>query len=317
MEIFRSLAEARGRVGPCAITIGNFDGTHLAHQALFRETVSLAGLRGWNSALLTFDPHPATIVAPARVPKRLSTYEERLKIMAACGLQKAIILPFTQEFAAQAPDAFIRDVLCAAFDARAIVVGDNFRFGHKQAGNIHLLADLGIELGFSTHIEPARHWRHRTVSSTAVRQSISAGQVGLAARFLGRFYELTGPVVPGHGVGSKQTVPTLNLDPETEVLPLQGVYVSRTRDLDDGRHWDSITNVGMRPTFGGDRLTIETFLLTPFDGHTPARIAVGLLRRVRDERTFDSPEALKAQIFRDVARAQAYHRRLNKWVRPL
>jgi len=231
-------------------------------------------------------------------------------VMSDCGIERVLILPFDAALAAVAPDAFVREILVGALGAKAVIVGDNFRFGHKHAGNIHLLADLGRELGFATHIEPAIRFRGVVVSSTEVRNAITSGRVGFAGRLLGRPYALAGSVVSGHGIGAKQTVPTLNLAAENEVLPMAGVYITRTRDLDGERSWNSITNIGMRPTFEGDALTIETFLLSPFDGSTPARIAVEVLRRVRDERKFESPEALKAQIFRDVARANAYHRRV-------
>jgi riboflavin kinase/FMN adenylyltransferase len=310
MQVFRSLDEARGRFGPCAVTIGNFDGTHIGHQELFREVALLANVHRWVAAVLTFDPHPAKIVAPERAPKRLSTHEERVETMRACGVGRVLILPFDAALAAVAPDAFVREILTGALGTKAVVVGDNFRFGHKHAGNIHLLADLGRELGFATHIEPAIRFRGKVVSSTEVRNAITSGRVGFAGRLLGRPYSLSGRVVSGHGIGSKQTVPTLNLAAENEVLPMAGVYVTRTRDLDNERRWNSITNIGTRPTFDGDALTIETFLLTPFDGVAPQRIAVEILRRVREERKFESPEALKAQIFRDVARANAYHRRV-------
>lgn len=310
MQVFRSLDEARGRFGPCAVTIGNFDGTHIGHQELFREVTLLANVHRWAPAVLTFDPHPARIVAPERAPKRLSTHEERVAVMRECGIDRVLILPFDAALSAVKPDAFVREILAGALGTKAVVVGDNFRFGHKHAGNIHLLADLGREFGFATHIEPAIRFRGVVVSSTEVRNAITSGRAGFAARLLGRPYALSGSVVSGHGIGSKQTVPTLNLAAENEVLPASGVYITRTRDLDSERRWNSITNIGMRPTFGGDALTIETFLLSPFDGATPARIAVEVLRRVREERKFESPEALKAQIFRDVARANAYHRRV-------
>lgn len=317
MQVFRSLDDARGRFGPCALTIGNFDGAHLAHQALFREVALLAQSRNWRPAALTFDPHPAVVVAPDRAPKRISSFDERVEIMAACGIEHVLILPFTPALAHVSPESFVKDILTAALNVKAIVVGDNFRFGHKHAGDMHLLAELGLQLGFSTHIEPAIRSRYGVISSTLVRQAIGSGRMSMAARLLGRPYALTGAVVPGHGIGSRQTVPTLNIEPSTEVLPPDGVYISRTRDLDAIRHWSSITNIGRRPTFDGDRRTVETFLLDPFDGPTPARIEVQLLRRVRDERKFDSPEALKDQILRDAARAQAYHRRTAKWVRHL
>jgi riboflavin kinase / FMN adenylyltransferase len=313
MQVFRDLDHAKGHFGPCALTIGNFDGTHLAHQALFAEVTLLAKSRGWRPAALTFDPHPAHIVAPAYAPKRITNFDQRVQVMAACGLEQVLILPFTPELAKVSPEAFVKDILVAALNTKAIVVGDNFRFGHKHAGDMHLLAELGLQLGFSTHIEPAIGSRYGVISSTLVREAIGSGRMAMATRLLGRPYALTGAIVAGRGIGSKQTVPTLNIEPSSEVLPPNGVYISRTRDLDSLRFWNSVTNIGVRPTFNGDSLTIETFLLDPFDGQTPANIEVQFLRRLRDEQKFDSPEALKSQIFRDVARAQAYHRRIAKW----
>ena len=313
MDVFHSLADARGRFGPCALTIGNFDGTHLAHQALFREVAMLARGKGWRAAALTFDPHPACVVAPDRAPKRITSFEQRVAVMAACGLEKVLILPFDGELARVSPDSFVRDILVGALGTKAIVVGDNFRFGHKHAGDMHLLAELGLQLGFSTHIEPAIRSRYGVISSTLVREAVGSGRMSMAQRLLGHAYTLSGAVVTGHGIGSKQTVPTLNIEPATEVLPPDGVYITRTREVGGERCWRSITNIGMRPTFDGDRRTIETFLLDAFDGRRPEGIAVELLRRVREERKFGSAEELKAQIFRDVGRAQAYHRRLNLW----
>jgi riboflavin kinase / FMN adenylyltransferase len=313
MQVFRSLADANGRFGPCALTIGNFDGTHLAHQALFREVALLARARGWRAAALSFDPHPACIVAPDRAPKRITTFEQRVDVMAACGIEQVLILPFTRELSQVSPRDFVHEILSASLRTRAIVVGDNFRFGHKHAGDMHLLAELGLQLGFSTHIEPAIRSRYGVISSTLVREAVFSGRMAMAQRLLGRPYSLAGPVVPGHGIGGRQTVPTLNIAPSSEVLPPNGVYISRTRDVDSGRVWNSITNAGCRPTFDGGPISIETFLLDPFDGRTPARIEVQFLRHVREEKKFDSPEALKAQIFRDVARAHAYHRRVARW----
>lgn len=318
IEVFRSLDAARGQFGPCALTIGNFDGVHLGHQELFREVALLSTRHKWTPAALTFDPHPAHIVAPARAPKRIAPMEDRIAAMEFCGIRKLFILPFTKELAAMSPDAFVRDILCATLTAKAVVVGDNFRFGYKQAGDIHLLADLGRELGFSTHIEPAVRYRGEVVSSTLVRQAIGNGQLHRAWRLLGRPYRITGPIVSGHGIGSKQTVPTLNIAPENEILPKEGVYITRARDLEDNRAWNAISNIGTRPTFHEDaEVSIETFLLDPFDGRNPACIAVELLHRLRGERKFESPEALKARILKDAAQAQAFHRRLSRWVRRL
>ncbi|HEV2446400.1 MAG TPA: riboflavin kinase, partial [Candidatus Sulfopaludibacter sp.] len=224
-------------------------------------------------------------------------------------------LPFTREVALLCPEEFVGSLLVGRLGARAVLVGDNFRFGHRAAGNTRLLAELGQRLGFETEIVPAITCRGRVVSSSGIRELILAGRVSLAARLLQRPYRLQGDVVSGRGVGSKQTVPTLNLAAEAELIPARGVYVSRTRDLDGAREWSSITNVGYRPTFGhSEELSIETFLLDPPGGDPPRRISVEFLWRVRDERKFGSPEELKAQIFRDVAAARRYFRRARAWI---
>jgi riboflavin kinase/FMN adenylyltransferase len=292
-----------------AVTIGAFDGIHLGHRQLFESVQSIAAARGLKPAVLTFDPHPATIVAPERAPKLITTLDERRRLLAGLGMDEVHVVPFTPALSLLTPEQFVRQILIEQLQTKAVIVGANFRFGHQQAGHIDDLERLGAQLDFTVHAAPVLSWRGRKVSSTAIRQAITSGNLSLANRLLGRPYPLRGAVVPGHGIGSKQTVPTLNLDTPAELLPAHGVYITRTRDLDSARTWNSITNIGLRPTFSGDSLTIETFLLDPFDGHTPAHIEVELLRRVREERKFPSPEALKAQIFADVSRAQAYFRR--------
>jgi riboflavin kinase/FMN adenylyltransferase len=226
-----------------------------------------------------------------------------------------LILPFTAEIARLSPEDFVRQLLVERLGVRAVLVGDNFCFGYRQSGNVRLLAELGGKMGFETEIVPAVKWRGRMVSSSVIRSLLRDGRVSLAAHMLQHPYALDGAVVEGRGVGSKQTVPTLNLAPDGGMVPAGGVYVTRAYDLADGRRWNAITNVGYRPTFGAsDQLTIETFLLDPFSGDTPARIRVEFLWRVRDERKFDSPAALKEQILRDVHTAQRYFRRLRAWI---
>lgn len=311
--VYRSADEARGRFGPCAVTIGNFDGVHRGHQALLREVMRDAAERQWKASVLTFHPHPAQVVAPHRAPRLLTTAGEREHLIARWGVEQALVLPFNEQVAALSPEDFVRDVLATAMDARSVVVGENFRFGHRAAGDVRVLAELGERYGFRVKALPAVRWRGTVVSSSAIREALVSGQVTRAARLLGRFHAFSGPVVRGQGVGSKQTVPTLNLDPGAEVLPAGGVYVSRTYDLDSDRQWPSVTNAGIRPTFGGERLTIETYLLAPLGGAPPERIRVAFTHRLREERKFSSAELLKAQILRDVARAQAWHRRAARW----
>jgi len=225
-----------------------------------------------------------------------------------------LILPFTKELAALSPEEFAQRLLVDALGARAVLVGDNFHFGHKQAGNVLVLAELGQKLGFRTEVVSAVKWRGRMVSSSVIRQLIRSGDMGLAARMLQHAYGLEGDVVSGRGVGSKQTVPTLNLKTAAEVIPANGVYITRTRDLDNRREWNSVTNIGYRPKFGAsDEASIETFLLDSLTGETPRRIRVDFLRRVRAERKFETPEALRAQILKDVRTAQSWFRRVAAW----
>ncbi|HEY1493328.1 MAG TPA: bifunctional riboflavin kinase/FAD synthetase [Candidatus Solibacter sp.] len=314
MQIYRSLAELPQDFGPSAITIGNFDGVHYGHRQILRRVKAIADEHGWRPAVLTFDPHPTRVVAPDRTPPLLTSPQARAGLMAEEGIENVVILPFTQDMAQLTPEEFVRRLPVEAMGARAVLVGDNFRFGHKAAGNVSMLAELGKRMGFTTEVVPAISCRGRVVSSSGIRELIRAGNVSLAARFLLHPYGMEGQVVSGRGVGSKQTVPTLNLATTAEVIPAAGVYITYTRDLEAGREWRSITNVGYRPTFGAsDQLTIETFLLDPLEGETPARIRVEFLRRVREERKFETPESLRTQILKDVRTAQNYFRRAKAW----
>ncbi len=313
MKIYRGAEEARLGFGPSAVSIGNFDGVHRGHQMLLAEVVRLAAAQGWKAGVLTFDPHPTKVVAPARAPKLLTTVAQRARLIERFGIEQGLVLHFDARMAALSPEEFVERILVQSCGARAVVVGDNFRFGHRQAGDVRLLGELGARHGFTVTALPAVACRGGVISSSAVRRLITSGNVSHAARLLGRFHAIEGEVVKGHGIGSRQTVPTLNLATDAEVLPANGVYVSRTYDLDQDRTWPSITNIGFRPTFGGESLAIETFLLTPLSGETPARIRVAVTRRLRDERKFESPEALKTQILLDVKRAQSWHRRIAAW----
>jgi riboflavin kinase/FMN adenylyltransferase len=316
MKIYRSLDEIPEDFGPSALTIGNFDGVHIGHRKILRRLRQLADAHGWKPSVLTFDPHPLRIVAPDRAPHLMTSPDRRAELMRAEGIEQVLILPFTHELAQVSPEDFVRRVVAGRLGARAVLVGDNFRFGHRHAGDVRLLEALGRELGFVTEVIHAVGCRGRVVSSSAIRELVQAGKVAPAARFLQHPYALEGEVVTGRGVGSKQTVPTLNLAPGAELVPARGVYITRTTDLEDpGRAWESITNVGYRPTFeSSDRLTVETFLLSPFAAPTPRRIRVEFLWRVRDERKFETPEALRAQILRDVDAARRYFRRRHTWL---
>jgi riboflavin kinase/FMN adenylyltransferase len=312
LRVYRGLDEIGPDARNCAVSIGNFDGVHAGHRRIFRRVAELGRERGWTPSVLTFDPHPAKIVAPHRAPKLLNTTEERLEYMQAEGIEHVFVLGFDKAFSEQSAESFVRNILVDRLGVRAVLVGDNFRFGKGHAGDVALLRKLGEQYGFLVEVTPGVRLRGRAVSSSEVRRLVTTGNVSGACRLLERPYSLQGQVVPGQGIGSKQTVPTLNLSTHAEVLPATGVYITRTRDLDSQRAWNSITNVGYRPTFSGEGLTVETFLLSPPDGDPPRRIRVEFLRRVREEQKFESAEALKKQIMSDVGRANVYFRRLKR-----
>lgn len=300
---------------PSALTIGKFDGVHAGHAQLLREVIAAAAEHGLAPSVLTFDPHPVCVLAPGRAPLPLMSLEERCVRLRELGIEQIYVLRFTQEVARLTPEEFVSRYIHDLMQARVVLVGQNFRFGHQQAGTPAVLEALGARYEFETRLVSAVKRRGLIVSASEVRRRIQAGEVALAARLLGRPYTVSGEVVPGHGVGSRQTVPTLNLRTTAPVLPAQGVYITCTTDLADGRRWHSITNIGTRPTFGGGELSIETFLLQPLEGESPSRLRIEFLRRVREERKFESSEALKRQILHDVARAQVFFRRLAQRVR--
>ncbi|HEX4137461.1 MAG TPA: bifunctional riboflavin kinase/FAD synthetase [Bryobacteraceae bacterium] len=317
MRVFRSSAEVPPGFGPSVVTIGNFDGVHIGHRQIMRRVVALAHERGGTPVVLTFDPHPARVLAPDQSPRLLMTVDQRLRSMEGEGIEAVFLIPFSFEFARLTPEEFVEQVLVRTLKAHVVLVGEDFRFGHKQAGNLDTLRELGERFGFTLEVTPGVERRGERVSSTAIRKLVSEGAVSRACRMLGAPFALEGAVVKGQGIGSKQTVPTLNLAPLNEILPKTGVYVTRTRDLESQCQWNSITNVGYRPTFGGERITVETFLLdaslpdSPGNLH-PERIEVAFLAFVREERKFESAEALKSQILRDVGVASRLHRRLTR-----
>ncbi len=312
-RIYHSLEEAGAGFGPCAVTVGVFDGVHCGHRRILRRVVAVAAEHGWKPAAVTFHPHPATVVAPGRALRLLTTPQERARLMREAGIARILVAPFTPELARLSPEEFLLGILRERLDARAVLVGEDFHFGHRHAGDTRLLAELGRRHGFLVEVIPGVRRRGRTVSSSEVRRLIEAGEVAKAARLLERPYALEGEVAPGRGIGSRLTVPTLNLAPSEAVLPATGVYITRTRlggAEEPAPCRTSITNVGYRPSFSGKTLTIETHLLEDLGGAPPRRIRVEFLRRLREERKFASPEALKVQILLDAARARRYFRKV-------
>ncbi len=307
-EIFRSLEDAHGCFGPCALAIGNFDGVHIGHQALIRQVVGFSQNRGITPAVLTFDPHPTSVVAPDRVPLLLCPVSERLELLASAGIERVLVLNFTADTAKLSPQEFVNQILIRTLDTKAVFVGENFRFGYKQGGTPHVLKGLGDEHDFSCCFLAPVTFRGRVVSSTTIRTDLTEGYVVKAGRLLGRCFALSGPVVSGRGIGSKQTVPTLNLRPGPELLVPHGIFVTETLEPATGRRWPSVTSCGYNPTFGATELTVETYLLEDLKGASPREITVRFLHFLRREQTYPDAATLKVQIMKDVARAEAYWR---------
>jgi riboflavin kinase/FMN adenylyltransferase len=294
------------------LAIGNFDGIHLGHQSILRAVVDRAREINAVATVLTFDPTPQKVLRPESAPLRISTTEQRLRCFAAISVDAAVVLPFSQELAKLSPQEFVEQILVRDLHVRAVFVGDNFRFGHKQAGDAQLLTRLAAERGFEVFVLPPVLYKGEIVSSTIIRREIACGDVAHAARLLGRPFVLTGKVVSGTGTGRRFTFPTLNLAAEQELLPARGVYVTRTLLEGETRTRRSVTNVGVRPTFNGSALSIETHILEPISEITPARIEVHFWKRLREEKKFNGPEELRAQIARDIATANSFFTRLRQ-----
>lgn len=280
------------------LAIGNFDGLHLGHQQILRRVLERARRDDCFAAVLTFYPHPTKVLRPAEAPPLLMNLDQRLAAIAAMGIDAALVIRFDAEFAKISPEEFARRYVAETMRARFVAVGANFRFGHRQAGDANALAELGRGSGFEVESIAPVVVDGVIVSSTAIRKCVREGQVEEATRMLGRPYALEGEIRPGTGMGRKFVVPTLNLQTQQELLPKFGVYA--TEVLVNGGTYRAATNVGMRPTFDGAHVTIESHLLDFSGDLTAGAMEVRFLARLREEMKFSGPEALRQQIFSDI-----------------
>ena len=317
LAVFNSSDKWREFYGPSkrgsVLAIGNFDGIHLGHQAILKQAVELAAKTGAVATALTFEPSPLKVLRPESAPKRISTPEQRLEWFRAVDVESAVVLPFTVELSKLTPQEFVEGILVTELQVRAVLVGENFRFGHKQAGDTNLLHQLGAAHGFEVIAIAPVSAHGEVVSSTVIRREIAAGDVTQAGRLLGRPYVLTGEIVRGTGTGRKFTFPTLNLKPDQELLPAPGVYITRTLLAGGTKSRRSVTNVGVRPTFGGTTLTVETHLLDFHEHISPRRIELRFWKRLRSEKKFSGPEELRAEIAHDIQSANRFFTLLRKF----
>src|ERR1700735_5060775 len=285
------------------VTIGNFDGVHLGHQKILNGVVERARANGLESAVLTFYPHPASVLRPEAAPTLIMTLEQRLAAFDAMGINAALVLEFDSELAKISAEDFAKTFLVDALRAKSILVGDNFRFGNRQGGDVKLLQEIGERSDFEVEIVPPVIQGGVIVSSTAIREALREGRVTDVEPLLGRPFSLKGEIRPGTGKGRELVVPTLNLVTEQETLPKIGVYATATA-IGPKIYW-SVTNVGVRPTFNGQRLAIESHLFDFAEQLTSGKMEVIFLKRLRDEQKFSGPEALREQVLKDIEQARS------------
>jgi riboflavin kinase / FMN adenylyltransferase len=302
MRILRGLTSLPAELRPSAVALGAFDGIHLAHARILRVTVERARSARLTAVACTFDPHPAVVLRPDRVAPPIATSAENLARMAEQGLDVAFVIPFTTEFSRIEAEDFVADVLVGRLGAREVVVGFNHTFGRGARGTAALLQELGIRHGFTTQVLPPLQVDGQTVSSSAIREALSEGDVLRARQFLGRPYSISGTVLRGAGRGRQLGVPTANLRPEHPLLLAAGVYVCRVTW--EGGGAGGVVNVGYRPTFGESEYWVEVHLLD-FSGDLYDRvITIRFLERLRGEMRFPSVDALAAQIRMDIEAAR-------------
>ncbi|HKO46024.1 MAG TPA: bifunctional riboflavin kinase/FAD synthetase [Pyrinomonadaceae bacterium] len=304
MRLFHGIDNAEIQ-RPTVLTLGVFDGLHLGHQLIVRTVVERARAMNAVPTVITFDPHPRAVLHPASAPPLLQTLDQKVEGFGVLGVEQTIVVRFTHEFAQIRAEEFLRDVVKERLHAKEIYLGKGFAFGHDREGNIDLLRRVSRDLGFFADDVPEVQVRGQRVSSSRVRQLLKEGKVNLARRLLGRPYGVEGIVERGDERGHRLGFPTANVHPKNRVIPRNGVYV--TGALIDGQWRRSVTNVGLRPTFGADtEPSVETFVIDWAGDLYGDVVRVRFLHRLRDERKFNSVDELKKQIEYDVRRTRRY-----------
>jgi riboflavin kinase / FMN adenylyltransferase len=302
MRIVRTLESFPPEARPSVVALGVFDGVHLAHRAILDRAVARARVARGTAVACTFDPHPAEILQPGRAPLPITTLDERLDLIAMSGLDVTVVVPFTPTLAAMEPETFVTDVLAGRLGAREVVVGFNHRFGRGARGDERLLREVGARVGLRAEVVPPLDVDGSPVSSSAIRMALQRGDVGGAARMLGRPYFAVGVIVEGAGRGRTLGFATANIATERPLLIPPGVYACRLT-LGDTIH-GAVVNAGVRPTFGENVFTVEAHVLD-FAGDLYGRRArLDFVAHLREERKFSGIDALKAQIAADVAAAR-------------
>ena len=304
MKILATASELPPGPRKMCAAIGVFDGVHLGHQQVIRQTLADARQHEALALVITFDCHPNSVVAPDRAPPMIYSLPQRLRALAALGVDTTLLIHFDQAFSAQTGESFVRGLARDFGRIHSICVGSEFTFGHKRSGNVALLRGLGRELKFTVHGLAAVALDGEMVSSTRIREAIRAGDLDTASQMLGRAYALAGPVVRGDQLGRTLGCPTANIDPTGLVLPPAGVYAAHATV--HGQQWQAAVNIGGRPTLGRSAagLRLEAHLLDFTGDIYGAEMEISFVEKLRDEQRFPSLSELKAQIHRDLAAAR-------------
>ncbi|MGD0901456.1 MAG: riboflavin biosynthesis protein RibF [Terracidiphilus sp.] len=308
IPIYRSIAEIPAGFGPSAAVIGNFDGVHLGHREILSAVAEEARERGLRSIAVTFDPHPEQFLRPAQAPRLLTPAEERLRLLASTGIDGVVVLRFDAALAGLPARRFVGEILVDALGVASLHEGGNFRFGHNAEAGAKELKEFGAEFGFAVRVHAAVRVKGLEVSSSAIRALVASGDMRRARWMLGRPFGVRSTPARGRGIGTRLVVPTVNLAAYDGLLPAFGVYVSRLTV--GGRCFQAVTNVGNRPTFGAASFAVESHILNfePLDLDERTPVELEFLLRLRGETEWPSAEALKTQIFKDLARVKRYFR---------
>jgi riboflavin kinase/FMN adenylyltransferase len=309
MQIVRHIDDPNLTLSGSVVTLGNFDGIHLGHQALIGGTVAAARKLALPSVVLTFEPHPLKVLAPERAPKMLLAHKDKMRLLQDLGVDVVVIQQFDLTFAKLAAEDFVRSILVDRLKARQVWVGSDLRFGQGRKGTVADLHRWGSGLGFSVaHVDAVLVDQER-VSSSRIRQLVSAGQLDAVQPMLGRFHFLSGRVVGGQRRGRELGFPTANILTRAEVLPLDGIYATLFH-LGE-RRLPSVTSIGVNPTFGAGPRTVESFILNFAEEIYGESVRLSFVKRIREEKNFASVEELVGQIRRDVASSEAILRELE------
>ena len=303
MNVIYDLDSLKQRLNNPVLTIGNFDGVHKGHLALFDIVKKRAKAIGGQSAVMTFDPHPVKIVKKGNGPALITQTEQKLCLISNAGIDVILCIPFTAQFASIPAESFVKDILLDKIGVKELVVGYDYTFGRNRTGNLALLQKMGKELGFQVHLVGPVHIDHTVVSSTSIRTLVREGNLAEARMLLGRDYQIWGTVVKGANRGGRLLgFPTANIKPGDELLPKRGVYAVMVEV--DERLFCGVTNVGFNPTFGENSLSIETYILDFSEDILGKKIKIKFLDRIRDEKTFGGVKELTDQIALDVQEAR-------------